>query len=209
MAKKPHQSSVSDTGSFYQKCKKKVNPRETFAYMPFYCEENVWQLSQHPEFQGKAGWAVFISNPARKCPMWHVHQEERSGHPVIWDYHVVLLTQSPSWQFWDFDTRLGFPVSPQSYLNYSFKGKILKELMPRFKLVEISFFRNNFSSDRSHMLGLQGEWVREPPLWPPIANGKPSNLLQFSDMDNPYGGEVYSLEALQLFLGITTHESTS
>lgn len=197
MQKNSHRSDGSDTGSFFQKCSKKIRPTLDFDYTPFYCEENIWKLVNHPDFQNKQGWVVFISNPAKKCPMWHVKEAGGSNEPVIWDYHVVLMTCSPHWRVWDFDTRLGFPVSAGSYLNYSFRSEVLEDLKPYFKLVDIPFYRKSFSSDRQHMLGLKGEWMAKPPLWDPIQNETPSNLLQFIDVNSGFGGKVCNLSELR------------
>ena len=179
---------------------KKQKRLEGFHYTPFYCEENIWQLCHHMEFAGKPGWVVFISNPARKCAIWHAKLAGDSHQPVIWDYHVILMTKSPHLRVWDFDTRLGFPISAPCYFNYSFRENAPKQLQPRFKLVQVSRFIEEFSSDRGHMRGLRGEWLASPPDWPFIGQGRPSNLLEYADMSQDFGGRRFTLPGLRQFL---------
>lgn len=187
---------------------KKQKHLEGFNYTPFYCEENIWQLCHHLDFAGKPGWVVFISNPGRKCAIWHAKLAGDSHQPVIWDYHVILLTKTPHLRVWDFDTRLGFPISPECYFNYSFLEKTPKNLQPRFKLVKISKFIDEFASDRSHMRGDGGEWLASPPDWPHIGQGRPSNLGDYADMTKDFGGRRYTLPALRKFLKLNSDRDT-
>lgn len=66
------------------------------AYTPFYCEENVYLLLEDLATRHSADrhYALFISNPARTCLLFHQRASTRSesSHYVIWDYHVVVVT---------------------------------------------------------------------------------------------------------------------
>jgi len=186
---------------------RQMKPRDTAAFaealglrrQPFYCEENVWHLCQDPRFEGRPREAVFISNPARACPMWR--QRAGEGRPIVWDYHVVLLVHQP-FELWDVDTTLGLPVAPKDYLDESFDRSVPPEYLPFFRLVPAEIFVATFASDRSHMRRRDGSYHKPPPSWPPIgAPGAPSNLFSFVDMKAPFLGEVVSLDDLAARVG--------
>ncbi|MEM8997034.1 MAG: hypothetical protein AAGF23_19780, partial [Acidobacteriota bacterium] len=57
--------------------------RETVAYAANYCEENVWQLSRHPQLPSGVRYVIFISNPERTCALWCQRAAPEAGAPVV------------------------------------------------------------------------------------------------------------------------------
>lgn len=161
--------------------------------------------------------------------MWSQKLAQDPSHPVVWDYHVILLlkpkernsaslgesdefraggTQN-AWVY-DFDTRLGIPISLPDYLQETFSGiPLMFESL--FRIVPGDVFCENFASDRSHMLdknvmttdGLSNNsdemYIYPPPKYPPICgssakgSGKLNNLMSFVCMESSeetFGGVV-------------------
>lgn len=165
----------------------------TWPYTPYYCEENVWHLGDQPLFADLSRKAVFISNPRRKCALFYQKSSSSPQVPVIWDYHVVLISYEDKWQVWDLDTTLDLPTELPAYLDQTFMRGMNKNFAPFFRVVDFEVFRNNFSSDRSHMRNSRGEWIAPPPTWPAITIGSSSNLFDFIDMEKKSFGEVLDL----------------
>ncbi|KAJ4495624.1 N-terminal glutamine amidase-domain-containing protein [Lentinula lateritia] len=98
------------------------------AYTSHWCEENVYLLIQSFSRDSSLSedwdvFAVFISNHSKTVALWNQKLSEELGCPVIWDYHVVAVLRSrnistsvQSWVY-DFDTRLGIPVTFDSKLK--------------------------------------------------------------------------------------------
>ena len=161
-------------------------------YCPYFCEENIWHLSQHPKLRAHNRNVVFISNLSRQC-FFHNQKAGENGY-VIWDYHVVLLADH---LIFDFDSLLRFPVPLQEYLNQSFGLEEESNYSPLFKLVEADAFVREFSSDRNHMLNSQGKYLQPPPVWEEICDKKVNNLDCFIDMQSrEYGAKILSLNEL-------------
>jgi len=162
---------------------------------PFYCEENVWHLCQHPLLQGRPKKAVFISNPLKVCPMWS--QRAGRGRPIVWDYHVIVLAEAP-FEVWDVDTTLGLPLPAAEYLAKSFHENVPKPYQPRFRLVPAEVYVDVFCSDRAHMRKRDGSFTRPAPVWPTITpKGQTPNLMRFVDMEQTFLGEVVDLPELK------------
>lgn len=166
-------------------------------YTPFYCEENVWHLAKDgvgtdPSF------VVFISNPKRSCALWAQRASSSADMPVLWDYHVVLVSAPAEGPplVWDLDSRLGCPVKLKDYLDGTFPyGDALREsLLPRFRVLPAATYLERFASDRSHM-NEDGEWREPPPEWPPIGQGM--NLFDFVDTEHEFVGETGGLTWLR------------
>jgi protein N-terminal glutamine amidohydrolase len=162
---------------------------------PFYCEENVWHLCQEPLFASKTRHVVFISNLERAVPMWN--QRAGRGKPIVWDYHVIMLVESPL-EVWDADTTLGLPTRLFDYLEGSFHPYVESPFAPSFRVVRAEEFVEVFASDRSHMQRADGSFRKPPPSWPMIGKpGTASNLMHFIDMGREFVGDVLSLPDLR------------
>jgi hypothetical protein len=161
--------------------------RSDFLYQPFYCEENIWQLCQQDAFHGSH--AIFISARGDTFPMLCQQASFEPAVPLLWDYHVVLLTAAPH-RIVDFDTTLPFCSDIGTYFRRSFidEQQLPPEHIPYFRIVPAAVFAEQFRSDRSHMKTATG-WHAEPPPWPQIGAGG-SNLLQIIDPDSTVMGEV-------------------
>ena len=173
-------------------------PTNNFNYAACYCEENIWQLAQEDCFRGHETIVVIISGHGPYRKLWFQRSSEDAGAPVLWDYHVVLLSQQNGWQVWDLDTTLGSPVSAITYFSKTF---LQEDSDPEqndviFRLIPAPEYVENFSSDRSHMWLPSGNWAAPPPLWPMIINGKSSTLIDWLDVRNEAPGKVLTLAEL-------------
>jgi hypothetical protein len=168
--------------------------KEAYLYTPFYCEENIWHLSQVPSFSASDSKVVFVSNEKRSCPLWKQRAGVGEEEFVLWDYHVIFLHKQNSWQVFDLDTTLGLPVLFQTYVNATFRmsDRGLDEYAPKFRVIDAKEFVSLFSSDRSHMRNSDGTWKATPPTWPLIEGTGEPNLMQLADMSNPLTGKVMS-----------------
>lgn len=184
-------------------------------YQPYYCEENVWHLSRHPALAALRRAALFVTNTAGACALWAQRAAAAPGHPVVWDYHVVLVTLSPGPSLvWDLDSELVFPLPAHLWLDVTFGplDQLSPDdrdlLAPRFRLVEHADFIRHFASDRRHMRGDDG-WQQDPPPWPPITaeTGEHHTLDRFLDLDDDALGELHELDSLRARLA--TSEASS
>lgn len=143
-----------------------------WAYAPFWCEENVWHLAGDDRL-GPGERAVLVITGAQDLVACWNQRVARPGEPILWDYHVVLLQRSATWQVWDLDTRLGCPVSAADWLagTFPFQSHVPPRFHPRFAWFPAEDWRRRFTSDRSHMRTASGGWQHPPPLWPSIHAG--------------------------------------
>lgn len=160
-------------------------------YQPWWCEENVWRLSQRSRHAGSA--AIFVSNAHRQVALW----SQRAGRPgdglCVWDYHVVLLSDGC---IWDPDCSLGAPLPLESWLEASFPhgDAVPPRFQPRFRVVPRADFHRVFASDRSHMRAEDGSWLQKPPPWPRIGDGM--TLFDLVGTVAPGAGDCCDLSAL-------------
>ena len=165
-------------------------------YQPFFCEENAWHLCSTGDL------VIIVSNAARAVPLWYQRVAPAPGHPVVWDYHVVVARRvEAAWHILDLDTLLGEAVPFERYLRRTFaEGEQVRALLaPRFRVVDAEIYRARLSSDRGHMLNDDGQWQAPPPAWPRIGRGV-SNLMSFIDMETPFVGTVMDLAGLHRLL---------
>jgi protein N-terminal glutamine amidohydrolase len=170
----------------------------TPTYWPFYCEENIWHLVTDPRVMGEPRWVVFVSNEVRRVAMWNQRAARSPDEPVVWDYHVVLLTRVENgWRVWDLDSVLGLDVSLEAWLRGSFRLAVTpRELKPTFRCIEANLFRRELASDRRHMRHPDGTLAAPEPPWPCIGTGH--NLDRFVDVtDAEIGGELVDLDGLE------------
>ncbi len=171
-------------------------------YQANYCEENIWHLASEPELQALERFVVVISNPGKCFAMWE-QKSGPEGEPIMWDYHVVLVTRGEELQIWDLDTKGGYPQPAQSWIQASFSGSanMPDAFQPMFRVIEAKTFLDKFSSDRSHMLVDENTYREPAPEWSPIGADKPSNLHRFINMNFPFVGEVFDLDDFTIWLG--------
>jgi hypothetical protein len=169
-----------------------------FKYTPCYCEENIWQLARDSRFHELDARVILITGPGSHRKLWFQRSSEHVTQPVCWDYHVILLVWDNTWQVWDFDTTLDFPVNASTYFLKTFRGpdESFENTNAFFKTIEAKEYIDNFSSDRSHMRLPSGDWVVPPPSWSPIVKGGISNLIEWLDIESDGPGKVLSLEQI-------------
>ena len=168
---------------------------EALAYVPYFCEENVWQLCQHQALEGRRCHVLFISNPIQECLFMH-QRVAAPGKAVVWDYHVVLLVQDRPWYIVDLDTKLPCPLLLTEYIRKTFPKSTPPEYHPLFRCVERKSFIENFASNRQHMRH-NGRWLQKPPPWtPPKTPWTDMNLPNFISMEEDFLGEVLTTSAL-------------
>ncbi len=169
-----------------------------FIYTPLFCEENIYHLCRSLISRGvdrKSLTVLFLSNPAEKIVLY-MQKSVPPGHPVVWDYHVILQrninkvdvsgvqTTSGS-AIYDFDSRLEFPVDKNSYFSACFP--VPETLLPDYRMyirtIPAEKYLLNFDSDRSHMQGTISE--SEFPSTPCIRVSEQRHrisLAQYRDM---------------------------
>jgi hypothetical protein len=168
-------------------------------YTPFYCEENIWHLCQQDALRDRDKKVVWITGAGGICALWRQRAARQPDQPIGWDYHVVLLTGSPSgWAIWDLDTTLPCPLPLPEYLaqTFPYADQIPGEFQPRFRIVDADDFLSTFSSDRSHMLDAGGRYRKTPPPWPAIGADRPSNFARWLDPTDPIAEPPISLAAM-------------
>lgn len=163
----------------------------TLKYQAFYCEENIWHLCQHPDYQD--GHVVFISALGDYFPMFHQRNGRGENRLIFWDYHVVLLQAG---MIHDFNSSLSFSTPIEHYFDYSFalEHQLEPPMIPRFRVLPAADYTTSFLSDRRHMKSESG-WQATPPDWPAISDSS-SNLKQFCDMSDFEYGDVLTQSEL-------------
>ncbi|KAJ3779410.1 N-terminal glutamine amidase-domain-containing protein [Lentinula raphanica] len=193
-------------------------------YTPYWCEENVYLLvqsfSQNPLLSETWDvFVVFISNHNRTVALWNQKLSKEPYGAVVWDYHVVVVLRPQvytsnlrSWVY-DFDTRLGLPVTWDSYFAQTFSTNVPDELQSSFRVVSANIYLNQFASDRSHMLANisasetpvpSPSYIQPVPPYPPIRGPQcmsHNNLMEFVSMiENIDGyGDVFNVHEIPTF----------
>eukprot|EP01134_Creolimax_fragrantissima_P006067 CFRG6067T1 len=174
-------------------------------YTACYCEENIWCLSKYLLDQRDATdhakpenccrdaqlTVCFISNHARRVPVWYQKRTNDLNVPMIWDYHVILFVEcphNPRGLVYDFDTILPFPCDAAEYIWKAFAVTIPRNPIYYgfYRLISGEKYVDLFGSDRSHMLIADGGYSATPPSYPCI-NPDVNNLNEFIQMDKPVG----------------------
>ncbi len=139
------------------------------AYMPFWCEENIWHLAGDARV-GPGERVVLVLTGAEELVACWAQRAAAEGRPLLWDYHVVLLVCDGEWQAWDLDTRLACPVRAESWLECTFPhaDAVPGSFQPRFGWFPAETWRDAFGSDREHMRTPDGGWQHPLPPWPMI-----------------------------------------
>jgi hypothetical protein len=142
-------------------------------HQPFWCEENIWHLAQHPAPGDGERLVLVISGAGGEVACWE-QRAGRAGRPILWDYHVVLAAQrDDGCRIWDLDSRLGYPLPALTWLHGTFPcpDLVLPAFQPRVAIIPAATWITTFGSDRAHMRRPDGTWQRPPPSWPPIRAG--------------------------------------
>ena len=119
---------------------------------------------------------------------------------VMWDYHVILVVRDDTKALvYDLDTRLTFPASFETYCEATFgdENGIPEKFRRKLRVIPGGDYLTGLSSDRRHMRGEEGEWLKPPPLWPCIQgiSDVKHNLESFISMEEDRGlGVVCDLE---------------
>lgn len=148
-------------------------------YCAGFCEENVFRLcvARLRHGRGEEDAVVLVLGQGSErgfTPVWR----QRLGDPVLWDYHVLLLTRDPP-LVWDMDSALPCPCDLRLYLQEAIRDPP-DEYAPAFRVVPADTFLAHFGSDRAHMRGPSGEWRQPPPSWPCVRPEAPT-LSDFLD----------------------------
>ena len=149
-------------------------------YQPRYCEENVWHLAGDESLPEGDRYAIFVTNGARRCPLWCQKDAPAEDAPLMWDYHVILAVQTPpAVRIWDLDSRLplGYPLNQYLEQTFPMHDDLHDFLRPRFRVILAADYRADFASDRSHMRARNGVYAAPPPEWPEIGDG--NNLHEY------------------------------
>ncbi|MBI5496691.1 MAG: hypothetical protein HY904_16880 [Deltaproteobacteria bacterium] len=173
-------------------------------YAAHYCEENAWRLAADPALAADDVHVVFISNPARACPVFCQRAAPSPAEPVCWDYHVVVVgRRGGSWQVFDLDSTLAFPCAAAEYLARAFPHVATADPVwhPWFRVVDVATLRAHFASDRSHMRGPDGAFSSPPPALPCIRTPTDSmNLWKWVDMTPGWHGRVLDFAAFSAWV---------
>jgi hypothetical protein len=104
------------------------------------------------------------------------------------------------WEVLDLDCRQGWPLSVQAWMEASFPygDRAPEPFVPAVRIMVADAYRETLSSDRSHMRDDDGEWIKEPPPWPPILDrDRGMNLPALIDMSQHEPGDVVSFQAFR------------
>jgi hypothetical protein len=193
-------------------------PSDEAIRIPYYCEENVWRLAvrkqQHASPMDRF-WVVFITNIIQKVPMFQQKAADTGDVSVCWDYHVILLghqicSGDPVAMVYDVDSRLPYPCPLDTYLSHSFPYDAPYPFAPMFRIVPMQDFLTQFTSDRSHMRDVQGNWQAPPPFYAPIMTSGTSsgtNLQDYLRLD--YSAHTNRAKSSRMMGDQSTADTTS
>uniref|UniRef100_A0A8C4NE84 Protein N-terminal glutamine amidohydrolase n=1 Tax=Eptatretus burgeri TaxID=7764 RepID=A0A8C4NE84_EPTBU len=168
-------------------------------------EENIWKLCESLRNRSDQPvsidefFVVFISNDAKRTPLWMQRSRRGSDEFVLWDYHVILLHVAQDQSLvYDLDTTLPFPCSLEIYVQDALRAdEMLRQCYRRmFRVVRADAYLAHFASDRSHMKTPAGDWIHIPPSYPCIHTAESTmNIYDFISMDPARGwGHVLDYE---------------
>lgn len=132
--------------------------RDQFRYTAYFCEENVWWAAKElidRGFDVTHMQVLLFTNPSQSVLLFNQLAAE-DGHPVAWDYHMVLRAQiDASVLIFDLDSRLDFPTPLHDYLQNTFpdQAELPEQLRAWARVIPAQSYLAHFYSDRSHMLG--------------------------------------------------------
>lgn len=159
--------------------------RSDYIYTALFCEENIWHLADSLIKQGVKSSdldVIFISNKKQQVAIFN-QKVAPNHHPVIWDYHVVLLRKTDSdYLIYDYDTVAAFETPAKQYLDLSFPTEvnIKPAYQAQFRFIKSQTYLKGFSSDRSHMLGIID--INQFPDYPPIQAKDNQQVIYFHQL---------------------------
>jgi hypothetical protein len=179
------------------------------AYQACYCEENVYHLVR-TQLAGRNVHVVFLSNPNRTFPIWHMKNAHEPGGVVVWDYHVIAVERREGGELlvWDLDCALGFgiPFEPWATQSLRPQTELREQYRHCFRVASADEFLSGFASDRSHMRNPDGGYQMPPPPKPCIvaASGETHTLPKWWDMVHrePGYGEVHDQRGFLTLFGV-------
>lgn len=121
----------------------------------------------------------------------HAQISQTGGpEPVIWDYHVVGLEQTPGgFTVWDPACTEGYPLCSARWTEANFPTP---DPSVRFRVIEADAYLQNFKSDRRHMIS------GVTPPWPKISQDE-NNLDEYRSVAPGPPGAVMDLEQWRKF----------
>jgi protein N-terminal glutamine amidohydrolase len=167
------------------------------SYTECYCEENVYQfLKQQNDIERFI--VVFITNQAKRTPIWCQTASTRPDGVVVWDYHCIAARLQSAHQataIYDFDTTLPNPCTAHEYIT-SALPPLPDGVIPRlYRCVPAKLYLDRFASDRSHMLraGSAADYISPPPHHRCIVSmhGYTNTLPEYVSV--PSSGQRYSM----------------
>ncbi|TIA92374.1 hypothetical protein E3P99_00691 [Wallemia hederae] len=148
----------------------------------------------------------------RMCTSWRKHylarrryesvllfEQEASQydapHPVLWDYHVILLLSLAGREYVvDLDTRLDKVIEKNAYLEHTFSSKTPPAYRASISVTPAHIFLNTFASDRRHMKSASGVFSSPPPPWSCI---KGTDASSPHNLDDWIDGAIDGSEVIQ------------
>jgi len=155
-------------------------------YVPFFCEENIWQLvSDLSESVRSSCFVLFLTNKNQSIALINQKAAPQEQY-IVWDYHVILHDSADN-SIMDYDTRLGFKNRLKNYFHRTFGDQFLIPADFKTEILQIpaEYYFQNFSSDRSHMIDRKGKKLRPFPAWEAIGKGKKLTLKLLMSGNEP------------------------
>jgi len=153
-------------------------------YTAFFCEENIWQLTESipTELLGNFN-VLFLTNESKSIAVMNQKAAQGQSH-IIWDYHVILHDTKQK-VIYDFDSTLGMTTDEEEYFYGTFGNQNALQNNFRTKILAIPAkeYLQDFSSDRSHMIDETGKKVSPFPSWPKILQGTCLDLSMLMNLD--------------------------
>ncbi|MCM8534926.1 MAG: protein N-terminal glutamine amidohydrolase [Lentisphaeraceae bacterium] len=153
-------------------------------YTPYFCEENIWQLVKTFNTNDPTKLFVLLLSNQKKTIALANQRAINEGEFIIWDYHVILYSESNQ-EIFDFDTRLNFPENSYTYLSDTFgdQTNIPQDYQTYCRKIPVDIYLQSFHSDRQHMLDEAGEPLKAFPSWPKIHSKMPVTLQNLIDFE--------------------------
>jgi len=171
-------------------------PWHSSEYCSCFCEENCYKLAQKLVSKGLRTHVVVITSPESSTPIWFQRSAERPGAAVLWDYHVVVISDG---LVYDLDTTLPYPCPFAEYSLNAFNTTTSLALPAGYRhlflVMAAEDYLATFSSDRSHMARLTGV---QYPTWPIIRGPGADKAHALEDFISPRNPNMVDLQTFIL-----------